>query len=54
MVIMISPFAPHICEQLWEMLSNEGYIFNAKWPTFVEELTISQEVNIAIQVNGKN
>lgn len=35
------------------MLSNEGYIFNAKWPTFVEELTISQEVNIAIQVNGK-
>lgn len=29
---MISPFAPHISEQLWEMLNNKEYVFNAKWP----------------------
>lgn len=52
-VLMLSPFAPHITDEMWEILGNEGYTFNQNWPSYIEELTKSDEVNIAIQVNGK-
>ena len=52
-VLMISPFSPHVSEELWREMGEEGYIFNAKWPVFIEKLTISNEVTIAVQVNGK-
>ena len=52
-ILMISPFSPHVSEELWREMGEEGYIFNAKWPVFIEELTISNEVTIAVQVNGK-
>ena len=52
-ILMISPFSPHISEELWKEMGEEGYIFNASWPKFIEKLTISNEVTIAVQVNGK-
>ena len=52
-ILMISPFSPHVSEELWREMGEEGYIFNAKWPVFIEKLTISNEVTIAVQVNGK-
>ncbi|MGL6064493.1 MAG: leucine--tRNA ligase [Fusobacteriaceae bacterium] len=52
-VIMLSPFVPHYCDELWEKLGNKTYLFNEKWVEYIEELTISQEAIIAIQVNGK-
>ena len=52
-ILMISPFSPHVSEELWKEMGEEGYIFNASWPKFIEELTISNEVTIAVQVNGK-
>ena len=52
-ILMISPFSPHVSEELWREMGEEGYIFNASWPKFIEKLTISNEVTIAVQVNGK-
>lgn len=52
-ILMISPFSPHVSEELWKEMGKEGYIFNASWPKFIEKLTISNEVTIAVQVNGK-
>ena len=53
MVLMISPFTPYIAEELWEKLGNKGYIYNAKWPEYIEKLTHSSEITMVIQVNGK-
>lgn len=53
MIILLSPFAPHTTDELWELMGEEGYLFDAEWPEHVEELTISDEVQIAVQVNGK-
>ncbi len=53
MTLMLSPFVPHTCDELWAELGNEGYLFDAAWPEHVEALTISDEITIAVQVNGK-
>ncbi len=53
MTLMLSPFVPHTCDELWAELGNEGYLFDAAWPEHVDALTISDEITIAVQVNGK-
>ncbi|MDD4475801.1 MAG: leucine--tRNA ligase [Eubacteriales bacterium] len=50
---MLAPFAPHICEEMWEKLGFEGFVSHAKYPEYIEELTKVSEVDIAVQVNGK-
>jgi leucyl-tRNA synthetase/predicted alpha/beta hydrolase family esterase len=50
---MLAPFAPHVTEELWEMLGGEGSIHLASWPEFDLKKAVSEEVTIAIQVNGK-
>jgi len=52
-LITLSPFAPHISEELWQQIGNKETIFNESWPTFIEEKTIASEIEIAVQVNGK-
>ena len=52
-LVMLSPFTPHFCDELWEEMGNTGYLFNEKWPEYDEKLTVSSEVTMAIQVNGK-
>ncbi|MGL5088965.1 MAG: leucine--tRNA ligase [Cetobacterium sp.] len=52
-VVMLSPFTPHFCDELWEEMGNAGMLFSQAWPTYKEELTIADEVSIAVQVNGK-
>ncbi len=52
--IMISPFAPHLAEEIWHSVLNETEsIFNAKWPNYDNRITIDNDFNIAVQVNGK-
>ena len=52
--IMISPFAPHLGEEIWHSNLNEGEsIFNAKWPNYDNELIVDNNFKIAVQVNGK-
>ncbi|WP_163469889.1 leucine--tRNA ligase [Fusobacterium sp. IOR10] len=52
-IIMLSPFTPHFAEELWEELNKDKDLFNVSWPKYNEKLTISDEVTMAIQVNGK-
>lgn len=52
-LIMLSPFTPHICDELWAELGNTGYLFNEEWPKYDEKLTIDSDITIAVQVNGK-
>lgn len=50
---LLAPFAPHFTEEMWEALGNSDSIFNEKWPVFDEKALILDEVEIAIQINGK-
>lgn len=52
-VKMLSPIAPHLCEELWEKLGHEGTITYEAWPTYDEAKLVDNEVEIVIQVNGK-
>ena len=50
---ILSPFAPHITQELWEVLGNSGFIYEAPWPTFDTSKTRAEQVTVAIQINGK-
>ena len=53
LVQLVSPFAPHIAEELWERLGNRGSIFDAGWPQFDSALAAEELLTLAVQVNGK-
>jgi leucyl-tRNA synthetase len=53
LAILLSPFTPHMGEELWELLGGEGSVFSQTWPTYDEELIKDNEVEIAVQINGK-
>lgn len=50
---LLHPFAPHMAEECWSLLGNQDSIYQARWPEFIPAMTIDDEVNIAIQINGK-
>ncbi|OGF68201.1 MAG: leucine--tRNA ligase [Candidatus Fischerbacteria bacterium RBG_13_37_8] len=52
-LIMLSVFAPHIAEELWELMANEGLIFHQEWITYNPDLAKEDIIPIAIQINGK-
>ena len=52
-VLMLSPFAPHIADELWSASGREGYAFLESWPEYIEELTKESKINLVVQVNGK-
>jgi len=52
-VLLLSPFAPHICEELWEILGNRPSIGQRNWPTYDPKAIIEEEILIIIQVDGK-
>ena len=51
--IILHPFAPHMAEELWQILGKNTSIFEATWPEYDEFMLIDDEVTIAVQVNGK-
>jgi leucyl-tRNA synthetase len=53
LVLLLSPFAPHVAEELWSNLDNKESVGTEKWPVYDENMIQNREVNIAIQVNGK-
>lgn len=53
LVILISPVAPHIAEEMWEILGNKDSVFNQKWPIYDPEKIKEDTVEIALQINGK-
>ena len=50
---MLSPFTPHIAEELWEMLGHAGGVTAAGWPTYDEAVAKLDEIIVPVQVNGK-
>ena len=52
-VVMLSPFAPHMCEEIWEMLGETDTISRTAWPKAHEELAAVDTIEMPVQVNGK-
>jgi len=50
---LLCPFAPHICEEMWETIGGEGYASLAPWPEYDEAKTVNDTIEIGVQVNGK-
>ena len=53
LIIVLAPFAPHVCEELWETLGNAGSVCDAKWPVCNEEYLVEDTVNYTVSFNGK-
>ena len=53
LVLMLSPFAPHLCEELWERLGRTGGLATATWPTFDPDVARADELVVPVQINGK-
>ncbi|MBQ5613260.1 MAG: leucine--tRNA ligase [Clostridia bacterium] len=53
LVRLLCPFAPHLSEELWEMLGGEGLCSLAAWPEWDEAKTVESAVEVAVQINGK-
>jgi len=52
-VKLLLPFAPHISEEIWEMIGGEGFLSVAEWPSYDEAKTVDATIEIGVQVNGK-
>ncbi|WP_343210554.1 leucine--tRNA ligase [Anaerolentibacter hominis] len=52
-VILLAPFAPHVSEELWERLGHSTSVFTQRWPEHDEEMMKDDEIEIAVQINGK-
>ena len=53
LVVLLSPFAPHMAEELWEALGHSGSVCDAAFPEYVEAYTIEDSVTYPVQFNGK-
>ena len=51
--LLLSPFAPHYCEEMWEILGHSDKLTFVQWPTFDPDLVREEEIEIVVQVNGK-
>lgn len=52
-LLVLAPFAPHICEELWHRLGRETSIVLEPWPAYDEKLTVDETIEIAVQIKGK-
>jgi leucyl-tRNA synthetase len=52
-VKLVSPFAPHIAEEIWEILGHGESLAYSPWPLHNEALTVEDKVNVVFQTNGK-
>jgi leucyl-tRNA synthetase len=53
LILMLAPFAPHVSEELWENFGHSESLSRAQWPEFSAELAREEEIEVAVQVNGK-
>lgn len=54
LLLLLSPFAPHLSEELWEKLGFKGLACQQPWPKYEEESSYSETKNLVIQINGKS
>ena len=50
---LLSPFAPHLTEEIWESLGHDEFLSVSQWPEYDEAKTVDDEIEVAVQVNGK-
>ena len=53
LLILLNPVAPHITEELWQIIGGSGYVYEQPWPEYEEAKTVENTVEIAVQINGK-
>ena len=53
LLLLLDPVSPHICEELWQLQGFEGMVYHQPWPQYDENCLVNDEVEIAVQVNGK-
>ncbi len=53
LIRLLSPFAPHVTEELWQVLGGEGFCSVADWPTYDEAMCVDNELEVVVQINGK-
>jgi len=53
LVLLLSPFTPHVCEEMWKTLGREGLVFHAPWPAFDPVLAREEKATIVVEINGK-
>ncbi|GAC1419300.1 MAG: leucine--tRNA ligase [Gemmatimonadaceae bacterium] len=53
LIPLVSPFAPHIAEELWEQTGGTGSVFDSAWPDFDPALAVEDSIELVVQVNGK-
>lgn len=52
-VLLLSPFVPHICEEIWRIMGNKESILKAAWPKYNQQMLYEEIVTMVVQVNGK-
>ena len=50
---LLCPFAPHLCEDMWESIGGEGFLSLSEWPKYDENKTVESKIEIGVQINGK-
>jgi leucyl-tRNA synthetase len=53
LIKLVGPFAPHLGDEAWEKLGQQGFLLQVPWPSYDEALTIDAVVTLGVQVNGK-
>lgn len=53
LLVLLNPVAPHMTEELWQMMGEQGRVYQQQWPVYEEAKTIEDTVEIAVQINGK-
>lgn len=53
LLTLLNPVAPHMTEEIWQAIGEEGHLYVQSWPEFEEEKTIEATIEIAVQINGK-
>ena len=53
LIVLVSPFCPHITQELWKALGHEELLIDCPWPSYDEAYTKEETVTLAIQINGK-
>jgi len=53
LITILSPFTPHICEEMWQQMGHEETLTNVSWPSYDEKALVRDTIEIVVQVNGK-
>ncbi|MDP2914479.1 MAG: leucine--tRNA ligase [Candidatus Aminicenantes bacterium] len=53
LILLLSPFTPHICEEMWKALGRDGLVFHAPWPAYDPGLAREEKATVVVEINGK-